>query len=59
MKKFMFFLCDYWISYHPVAQKDIVLTVHAVNPWVEIKATMWGTFFENINFGADDGFLNP
>lgn len=32
-----------------------VLTVNADKPVAEIQPTMWGIFFEDINFGADGG----
>src|SRR5215218_10035131 len=35
------------------AQKK--LTVYANKPVAEISPTMWGIFFEDINFGADGG----
>ena len=32
------------------------LTVQVDKPIAEIQPTMWGIFFEDINFGADGGF---
>jgi alpha-N-arabinofuranosidase len=31
------------------------ITVYANKPTVEISKTMWGIFFEDINFAADGG----
>src|SRR5580700_7687113 len=33
----------------------IKLTIHAGTPGPQISPTMWGIFFEDINFGADGG----
>src|ERR671913_26661 len=38
---------------HLVAQKK--LTVFANKPVAEVSPTMWGIFFEDINFAADGG----
>ena len=46
----MFFLCFVQLSH---AQRK--LTVQADKPIAEISPTMWGIFFEDINFGADGG----
>src|SRR6187431_2741247 len=37
------------------AQTKTVLTVQGDKPITEIQPTMWGVFFEDINFGADGG----
>jgi alpha-L-arabinofuranosidase len=37
------------------AQSPPVLTVRADQPGAEIQPTMWGVFFEDINFAADGG----
>jgi alpha-L-arabinofuranosidase len=37
------------------AQKAIPIIVNADKPKAEIKPTMWGIFFEDINFAADGG----
>ncbi len=37
------------------AQKLVPIIVNADKPKAEIKSTMWGIFFEDINFGADGG----
>jgi alpha-N-arabinofuranosidase len=38
-----------------VAQVPVVFNVKADKPVIEIQPTMWGIFFEDINFGADGG----
>jgi alpha-L-arabinofuranosidase len=43
------------ISFSGVAQQNQVLTVTVDKPVGEIQPTMWGIFFEDINFGADGG----
>ena len=37
------------------AQPTPVLSVNVAQPVAEIQPTMWGVFFEDINFGADGG----
>src|SRR5688500_10811150 len=37
------------------AQSSSKLTVQANKPIAEVQPTMWGIFFEDINFGADGG----
>lgn len=37
------------------AQPAPVLTVNVAQPVADIQPTMWGVFFEDINFGADGG----
>ncbi len=37
------------------AQKQIPIVVNVDKPKAEIKPTMWGIFFEDINFAADGG----
>jgi alpha-N-arabinofuranosidase len=37
------------------AQKLLPIIINADKPIAEIKPTMWGIFFEDINFGADGG----
>ena len=37
------------------AAPSITITVHADQPGATISPTMWGIFFEDINFGADGG----
>lgn len=38
-----------------IAQKTVPIIVNVDNPKADIKPTMWGIFFEDINFGADGG----
>ena len=37
------------------AAEPITITVHVDQPGAQISPTMWGAFFEDINFGADGG----
>lgn len=37
------------------AQQKTLLTVQADKPLAEVQPTMWGIFFEDINYGADGG----
>lgn len=43
------------LSMNSYAQKLQPIIVNVDNPKAEIKSTMWGIFFEDINFGADGG----
>lgn len=43
------------ISMSVEAQKPLQLVVKADKPTVEVAPTMWGIFFEDINFAADGG----
>lgn len=43
------------LSYHSVAQEVQRIEVVADKPVAEIQPTMWGIFFEDINFAADGG----
>lgn len=43
------------ISSHVLAQSNLMFKVKANQPAAKIPATMWGVFFEDINFGADGG----
>ncbi len=38
-----------------LAQGNKVLTIHAAEPIADVQPTMYGVFFEDINFGADGG----
>jgi alpha-L-arabinofuranosidase len=42
-------------SINLIAQKTQPIIVNVDTPGAEIKSTMWGIFFEDINFGADGG----
>ena len=37
------------------AQETVQIAVQADKPGAEIQPTMWGVFFEDINFAADGG----
>ncbi|HEV8084589.1 MAG TPA: alpha-L-arabinofuranosidase C-terminal domain-containing protein [Chitinophagaceae bacterium] len=52
---YLFFTITFlWTSnIHAQAKKDIIVSVN--NPIAEVQPTMWGIFFEDINFGADGG----
>lgn len=43
------------LSLHALAQSPVTLHVDAGKPIAEIQPTMWGIFFEDINFAADGG----
>jgi alpha-L-arabinofuranosidase len=45
------FLC--WFSIQALMAQEII--VQAGNPVTDVKLTMWGVFFEDINFAADGG----
>jgi alpha-N-arabinofuranosidase len=49
------FLILIGFSMNLAAQKLSPITVNVDKPKAEIKPTMWGIFFEDINFGADGG----
>lgn len=54
MKKPVFLICYFLLIISCIqAQKNIV--VQAGKPGPSISPTMWGLFFEDINFGADGG----
>jgi len=54
--KFLCVLCAYvFIAFSATAQTKTILTVQADKPLTEIQPTMWGIFFEDINYGADGG----
>src|SRR5436190_10580989 len=38
-----------------MAQEKCIITIKADKPVADIQKTMWGVFFEDINFGADGG----
>jgi alpha-N-arabinofuranosidase len=42
-------------SFTAYAQSPRVLTVRADKPATAVQPTMWGIFFEDINFAADGG----
>ena len=43
----------FWFSYPAMQAQEI--TVNANKPITNVKPTMWGVFFEDINFAADGG----
>src|SRR5687768_7088419 len=53
-KLFMLLLVLIYV-YAPTAQGQTTLTVTTDKPVTPIQPTMWGIFFEDINFGADGG----
>src|SRR4030095_11291900 len=53
MKYRIFFSLAFFLAIQAVSQKT--LTVFADKPLFPIATTMWGVFFEDINFGADGG----
>ncbi len=44
-----------WMANQVYAQAPEKLVVHLDKPGAKIEPTMWGIFFEDINFGADGG----
>src|ERR1700740_2760035 len=44
-----------WVANQAYAQTPEKLVVHLDKPGAKIQPTMWGIFFEDINFGADGG----
>ena len=49
------FLVIFFLFFCSAAFSQRKLTVHADKPVASIAPTMWGVFFEDINFGADGG----
>ncbi len=43
------------IAFNLSGQKPLPIVVNADKPKAEVKSTMWGIFFEDINFAADGG----
>ena len=52
---FRLFIAAAMAAHLAAVAAPIKLTVHADKPGPEISPTMWGIFFEDINFGADGG----
>ena len=48
-------VCAQVLVVSALAQNKTTLTVQADKPVSEIQSTMWGIFFEDINYGADGG----
>jgi alpha-N-arabinofuranosidase len=59
MKKIkLFFIAQCWVFFISAtlsAQSQITLQVDVNKPVTDIQPTMWGIFFEDINFAADGG----
>jgi alpha-N-arabinofuranosidase len=55
MKYIASFACTLVLVSHMAAAGAITLTVQADKPGPQINPSMWGIFFEDINFGADGG----
>lgn len=53
MRQFAVFIICLVMAVTSVGQR--VLTVSADKPIAQVASTMWGVFFEDINFGADGG----
>jgi alpha-L-arabinofuranosidase len=55
MKKYIFLFLFFAIGSICFARSSKVITVFADKPGSSIQPTMWGIFFEDINFAADGG----
>jgi len=55
MKKYIFLFQFFAIGIICSAQTSNIITVNAEKPGSVIQPTMWGIFFEDINFAADGG----
>lgn len=55
MKKTFIFIVSILVSINNFAQKTTKVDVDATKPLVSIQPTMYGIFFEDINFAADGG----
>ena len=55
MNSSLVFLSIIFCSFHLAAQKAVPITVSVDKPVAEVQSTMWGIFFEDINFAADGG----
>ena len=55
MKKITTLIASVLIGFNAMAQKTTKIEVDATKPLVEIQPTMYGIFFEDINFAADGG----
>jgi len=55
MKKGIVFLLSLILSLNSFSQRK--LTVVADKPIASVAPTMWGVFFENINFVANVGYM--
>lgn len=57
MNRFFFFLGFLWI-FVPIGWTKPQITIDVSNPGTDISPTMYGIFFEDINFGADGGLYS-
>jgi alpha-L-arabinofuranosidase len=55
MKKINLIISSFLISISAMAQTPQKIDIDATKPLVPIQSTMYGVFFEDINFGADGG----
>jgi alpha-L-arabinofuranosidase len=55
MKNYIYLLLFFTSGIICSAQNSNVITVYADKPGSSIQSTMWGIFFEDINFAADGG----
>jgi alpha-N-arabinofuranosidase len=55
MKKTWFLLFTCFVAYAGLAQQPVSITIQADKPIAKVPSTMWGIFFEDINFAADGG----
>ncbi len=53
--RFLISLCVLAAATVATAQPTVTLTVQADQPGAKISPTMWGIFFEDVNYGADGG----
>ncbi len=55
MRKTLTFITSFCLAISAFAQKTTKVEVDATKPLVTIQPTMYGIFFEDINFAADGG----
>ncbi len=55
MKRPKVLALPFWLPWMCTMHAQRSLTVQANKPGAEIQSTMYGIFFEDINFGADGG----
>ena len=54
-RKYFAALCLAALTLSSKAQKSVPITINADKVTAQVKPTMWGVFFEDINMGADGG----
>ncbi|CAM3873313.1 alpha-L-arabinofuranosidase C-terminal domain-containing protein [Mucilaginibacter galii] len=54
-RKYFAALCLAALTLSSRAQKSVPITINADKVTAQVKPTMWGVFFEDINMGADGG----